>query len=201
MRRKSMLLVAIVAALGVAAPGASAATVKLAGGSTTVALDKGVAGALAKAGVKVAVDKPAAAGAKGIAFPISGGAIDPATGAGRVDHKGGLTFKAGRTKVGLSAFVVKVGKRSSLSAKLGKGRLTVFSLDTSKAKVTRPGIATTIGGVRLKLTGKAAAALNGAFGVKLFAKGLVVGKATVKATPAQVLLAGGSTALALDPGA
>ena len=84
---------------------------------------------------------------------------------------------------------------------MGKGRLTVFSLDTGKAKVKRNGIGTTIGGVRLKLTGKAAAALNGAFGVKLFAKGLVVGKATVKAAPAQVLLAGGSTALALDPGA
>ncbi len=55
--------------------------------------------------------------------------------------------------------------------------------------------------MRAKLTGKAAAALNGAFGVKLFGKGLVVGKATVKAAPAEVLLAGGSTALALDPAA
>lgn len=201
MRRSSILLVAIVAVLAVMAPAASAATVKLAGGSTTVALDKGVAAALTKAGVKVAVTKPATAGKQGIAFPISGGAIDPATGAGRIDHKGGLTFKAGKTKVGLSAFVVKVGKRSTLSAKVGKGRLTVFTLDTSKAKVKRSGVGTTISGVRLKLSGKAAAALNGAFGVKLFAQGLVVGKATVKATPAQVLLAGGSTALALDPGA
>jgi hypothetical protein len=199
--RPIMLLAAIVAAVLVAAPTAGAATVKLAGGATTVALDKGVAGALTEAGVKVGVTKPGKAGTKGIAFPIRGGAIDPATGAGRIDHRGGLTFKAQGKTVGLSAFVVKVGKRSTLSAKVGKGRLTVFSLDTSKVKVKRNGIGTTLSGVRLKLTGKAAAALNGAFGVKLFAKGLNVGKANVNATPAQVLLDGGSTALALDPGA
>ena len=90
-----LALAAIAAALCIAAPAASAATAKLGGGSTTFALNAGVGAALGDAGVKVGVLKPATAGRKGIAFPISGGAIDPATGAGRIAHTGGLSFKAG----------------------------------------------------------------------------------------------------------
>lgn len=193
-----LALVAIAAAL-IAAPTAGAATAKLGGGSTTFALNAGVGKALQDAGVEVGVLKPATAGKRGIAFPISGGAIDPATGAGRIDHTGGLSFAAGGTRVALRNFQIKVGKRSTLSAKVGKGRLTIFNLDLAKAKVTRAGLGTTVTGVRAKLTGGAAKALNAAFGVKLFAKGLEVGTAAVRATPAEVLLAGGSTTLSLDP--
>ncbi len=69
---------------------------KLAGGSTTVALDKGVAGALTEAGVKVAVTKPGKAGSEGHRVPDLAAARStrrPAPGA--IDHSGGLTFKAG----------------------------------------------------------------------------------------------------------
>ncbi len=204
MKRRGMpllALAAITAALCIAAPAANAATAKLGGGTTTFSLDAGVGKALGDAGVKVGVLKPATAGKKGVAFPITGGAIDPATGAGRIDHAGGLSFTAGGTRVALRNFVVKVGKRSTLSAKVGKARLTIFNLDLSKAKVSRKGLGTTVAGVRAKLTGGAAKALNGAFGVKLFAKGLTVGTATVRAIPAEVLLTGGATTLALDPGA
>ena len=66
--------------LVVAAP-AQAAKVDLAGGKTTLKLDRGTAAALTAAGVSVS--------GSGV-FPITGGRIDPATGAGRIDHRGGL---------------------------------------------------------------------------------------------------------------
>ena len=94
MRRTSILaLAAIAAALLVVAPAASA-KVKLAGGSTTLKLAKGTASALAANGVSVAPIGPAKAQGGGVAFPITGGSIDPASAAGRIDHSGGLALKA-----------------------------------------------------------------------------------------------------------
>jgi hypothetical protein len=69
--------------LAVAAP-AGAATVKLAGGSTTLKLDAGTARALEGLGVSVTPITPAKAGSKGVSFPITGGSIDPATAAGTI---------------------------------------------------------------------------------------------------------------------
>ncbi len=138
----------------------------------------------------------------GVAFPITGGAIDPANARGRIDHSGGLRFRAGGTAVALRNFRVHVGaRRAILTAAVGNDRLTVLSLNLSKAKVRRPGLGTTVTGIRAVLSGQAARALNAAFNVNLFAKGLPIGKVTVRAIPAEVLLAGGSTALQLDPGA
>ena len=59
-------------ALVVAAP-ASAASVKLSGGSTTLKLDAGTAKALEGLGVAVTPIKPAKAGSQGVSFPITGG--------------------------------------------------------------------------------------------------------------------------------
>jgi hypothetical protein len=201
-RRTSILaLAAIVAALLVVAPAASA-KVGLAGGSTTLKLAKGTAAALTANGVSVAPIKPAKPKGGGVAFPITGGSIDPASAAGRINHAGGLAFRAGGTRVALKGFRVHVGaKRAILTARVGKGRLTVLSLSLARAKVTRRGFGTTVRGVRAVLSGQAARALNAAFSTKLFSKGLPIGQVTVKARPSQVELAGGATTLALDAGA
>ena len=138
----------------------------------------------------------------GVAFPITGGSIDPASAAGRIDHSGGLALKAGGTRVALKSFRVHVGaKRAILTAKVGGGRLTVLSLSLKNAKVVRKGLGTTVKGVQAVLSGQAAKALNAAFDTSLFAKGLPIGSVTVKALPAEVEFAGGATTLALDPGA
>ncbi|HEX6745625.1 MAG TPA: hypothetical protein VF087_15465, partial [Solirubrobacteraceae bacterium] len=79
-------------ALAVAAP-AGAATVKVAGGSTTLKLDAGTAKALKGLGVSVTPITPAKAGSKGVSFPITGGSIDPATAAGTITHSGGLQLR------------------------------------------------------------------------------------------------------------
>jgi hypothetical protein len=187
-------------ALAVAAP-AGAATVKLAGGSTTLKLDAGTARALDGLGVSVTPITPAKAGSKGVSFPITGGSIDPATAAGTITHSGGLQLRAGATRVRLTRFAVGVDKTPSISVKAGGARLHAFTLSLAKAKVTRAGLRTNVSGVVVKLSAKGAAALNKAFGVKAFARGLRIGTATVKATPGQIAFTGGATSLALDPGA
>ena len=96
-------------ALAVAAP-AGAATVKLAGGSTTLELNAGTAKALKGLGVSVTPITPAKAGSKGVAFPITGGTIDPATAAGTITHSGGLQLRAGSTRVRLTSFTIGVDK-------------------------------------------------------------------------------------------
>jgi hypothetical protein len=194
-------LVAVTAALLVA-PSGAVAKVKLAGGATTLKLNGSTAAALAANGVSVAPIGPAKARGGGIAFPITGGAIDPATAAGRITHSGGLALAAGGTRVALKQFNVHVGaRRAILTARAGGQRLTVLSLSLADAKVKRKGIATTVSGIRAVLSGQAAKALNALFDTSLFRKGLAIGTVTVKARPEQVELAGGATTLALDPGA
>jgi hypothetical protein len=185
-------------ALVVAAP-TSAASVKLSGGSTTLKLDAGAAKALKGLGVAVTPLKPAKAGSKGISFPITGGTIDPATAAGTITHSGGLQLRAGATHVRLTSFTIGVDKTPSLSVKAGKARLTAFSLSLSNAKVSRAGLGTNVSGVAVRLSAKGAAALNKAFGVHAFTRGLRIGTATVRATPGQLAFTGGATSLALDP--
>src|SRR4051794_41908874 len=108
-------------ALAVAAP-ADAATVKLAGGSTTLKLDAGTAKALKGLGVSVTPITPAKAGAKGVSFPISGGSIDPATAAGTITHPGGLQLRPGATPGRPTSFPHGGGKTPSVPVKGGEGR-------------------------------------------------------------------------------
>jgi hypothetical protein len=187
-------------ALAVAAP-AGAATVSVAGGTTTLELDAGTAKALKGLGVAVTPITPAKAGSKGVTFPVTGGSIDPATAAGTITHGGGLQLRAGPTRVRLTSFTVGVDKTPSISVKAGKARLHAFSLSLANAKVSRAGLGTNVSGVAVKLSAKGAAALNKAFGVKAFTRGLRLGTATVRTTPGQIAFTGGATSLALDPGA
>ena len=202
MRRTSILALAvIVAALVVAVPTASA-KVKLAGGSTTLTVAKGTAGALASNGVSLRPIGPATASGRAVSFPITGGLIDPASAAGRISHSGGLALSAGRTRVALRNFRVHVGsRRAILTAAVGNGRLTTLSLSLRRARVIRRGLNTTVTRVGAVLTSDAAKALNSAFRTSLFARGLPIGSVTVRARPAEVEFARGATRLALDPGA
>jgi hypothetical protein len=200
-RRTTILALAVLAATLPAVPAASA-NVKLAGGTTTLKLDEGTAAALSSNGITIAPLGPAKVRGGGVGFPITGGSIDPATAAGRIDHAGGLALRAGKRRVALSSFRVHVGsKRAILTAKAGKTRLTALSLSLANARVTRTGFGTTVSRVRAVLSGQAAKALNAAFSTTLFARGLAIGTVRVRAVPAQVELTGGSTTLALDPGA
>lgn len=198
--RVALLATALGIAL-IAAPSASAA--KLAGGSTTFAIAPGVADALQANGVKVAPIKPAKAGGKGVVFPVTGG--DLSTGKavrGHVDHSGGLRFSAGGESVSLRNFRIVIKKKKAfLAARAGKAKLSVFNLSLDKAKVASKGLDTAISGVQARLTKGAAGALNAAFDTDLFARGLYVGKASMRVSPLEAVLAGGQTRLVPDTGA
>jgi hypothetical protein len=196
---KRLIPLAAVAALLAAAPGAHAA-VDLSGGKTRLTLDRGTARALGSLGVKVSPTGRATAKGRHVTFPITGGAIDPASAAGTIAHKGGLKLKAGKTSVTLKDYVVKVGPRITLSAKVGKTRLTILNL-TGKPKVTRTGFGTNVSGLTARLNRAAAKALNATFGVKAFKRGAALGTIKVAATPSTTEFASGSTALAIDPAA
>jgi hypothetical protein len=157
--------------------------------------------ALDDLGVAVSPIRPARAASGGLRFPVSGGSIDPATAAGRIAHRGGLQLRAGSTRVRLRNFIISVRRRPTISVNVGGARVHAFSLSLADARVARDGLDTVVSGVRVRLTAKGAAALNGAFGVTAFRRGLPIGTARVVAEPDQLAFAGGATALALDAGA
>lgn len=192
---------AALAAAAVAAAPASAATVSLDGGSTTLRLNPVTAKALDTLGVAATPIRPARAGRSGLTFPITGGRIDPATGAGRYAHSGGLQLRGHGTTVRLRNFQINAGRRNTIVVRVGGKRLSAFAISLANARVSRPGFGTTVRNVRVTLSRQGAAALNAAFGVHAFRRGLPIGTATVRAKPAQIALKGDATSLALDAGA
>ena len=197
---KRLIPLVAAGALLAAAPSAQAA-VDLAGGSTQLKLNRGTAKALGSLGVAVAPTGKASADDARIRFPISGGAIDPASAAGRINHRGGLRFSAGRKSITLKSYRVKVGAKITLSALVGGSRVRILDL-SGTPEVTRSGFGTNVSGLTAKLNNAAAKALNATFGVHAFSKGIPLGKVRVKALPSETeLLARGATTLALDSGA
>src|SRR4051794_3836511 len=148
---KSVLAGAAAVLLLAATPTVAQARDPLAGGTTTLKLDAGVAKALKGAGVKVS----------GTSYKITGGSLDGAS--GTIKHSGSLRLKAGSTKLALSSFTVKLAKRSTLSGLVGTSRVTLLTLDLSKARIARAGLDYRITGVKVALTAPAAKALNATF--------------------------------------
>jgi Htaa len=199
-KRSIPLAVATLAVTLAAAPSASAA-VGLSGGSTQVTLNAGTAKALGSLGVSVAPTGRAKARGTRVAFPITGGSIDPATAAGTIRHRGGLRFRGHGNAITLKDYVVTVGRRVRLSARVGASRVTVLNL-TGTPKVTRSGFNTNISGLTAELTSAAAKALNTTFGVRAFRKGVKLGRVQVAAkVRATELVATGQTGLTIDPAA
>lgn len=150
-------------------------------GATTLKLDKGTAAALTSLGVAVAPISPSTAGSKGVKFPITGGSVNSKTLAGKIRHSGGLRLSAGSTVVDLKNFTINIDKKPDLVATVGDARVSILTLDLSKLKNNSSGKNIRLSGVKGSLTSAAADALNAAFGVTAFKKGLVLGTATVNA--------------------
>ena len=202
-RRTAVLVSAALGGLSLlGASPASAAEVGLGGGATTLTLDRGAARALTSLGVRVAPVSGAKATAQGLSFPITSGRIDPATGAGTYRHSGGIRLSAGKTRLTLSNFDVTVKKNSTLSVRVNGGRRLIALIPVvGKARVTRPGIDTTVSNVDIHLSTAGAAALNATFKVKAFRPRLKLGSVKIVAKASETVLTGGTTDLALDPGA
>jgi hypothetical protein len=202
LRRAGLLAASTLAAGLLAAPAQAADKVDLTGGGTTLRLAPATARALDGLGVSVAPTGRAAAGARGVTFPITGGSLDPQTARGVIRHTGGLRLRAGHVRVTLSDFNVVVGRRSTMSARVdGGGRLGALRPVVDRARIARDGLTTTVSNVQIRLSARGATALNRAFGVRAFTSRLVLGTATIRARSQQVAFAGGRTDLALDPAA
>ena len=202
---RRMRLVSVVAALfafvtvGAFAAQPAAAN-PIGSGETSVKLRPAVAKLLKQNGVSVVPVKPAKVKKGAVVFPVTGGNLDPVSAVGQIRHSGGLRFSAGKTGLVARNFTIRT-KAGLLSGKVGGKTVNLFKVNLKKAKIARPGLAVTVRGAVLSLTGASAAALNKTFKVRLFKPGLVIGTAAVKVVPSQVrLAASGSTDLALDPG-
>jgi hypothetical protein len=203
--RAALPLAAVAACTAAPAAGAqsTATTARVGDGQTMLQVDRGTARVLNANGVRVDLLRPARSGRSGLTFPVTGGAIDPRTLRGSVDHSGGLRFRAGGRSVSLTNLRYTIGaRRSTLSAEVGGSRLTILSLSLRRARVGADGPLTkTASRIRASLTAGAARALNRAFRVRLFRGGLRLGTVRTEVELADAVLGGGATTLALDQGA
>ena len=153
-------------------------------------------------GVAVKTTGPAQAAGRKVRFPVIGGEHRPGHG-GRHDRPSRRPPAQGRQGQGQARQLQRQGRREdhALRARLGGERATILNL-TGTPKVTRDGFGTKVSGLTAKLNKTAARALNKAFGVTAFKKGLKLGKVRTSLVPADTeLLPEGATSLALDPAA
>ncbi|ADB51868.1 HtaA domain-containing protein [Conexibacter woesei] len=180
-RTAGLIAAAALTTLAAAPAYAGAAT----SGSTTIDLKGAVARSLSSQQVRLSAQKPAKATAKRITLPVSGGTV--ATGA-TLKHGGSVTFRTrvrGRTRSAkLTAWETRVGSsRSSVSAKLGAKRITVFTIAAPKRSVAidkTAGTARLTGG-SVRLTAAGATALRRALALRRLAPG-PLGSAKVSAS-------------------
>jgi hypothetical protein len=159
--RGKMLPVAIVAAALIAmlaiAPLASAASDPISSGTTTLTINNGFSKKAKKAGIKITAVKPGKIKGTKATFAVTGGEIEPTTGAGTVTHSGGLKITWGKKSVTLKGLTIDT-KGKSLSAKIGGKATEVASLaGTSKARL---GFGASVSARKLQLTSAGAKALN-----------------------------------------
>lgn len=188
---RSAVIAGTVVALVAPATGAMAGTtagVPIKGGTTTVTTGSGIAPTLLKNKLFAYAVGPGrtSVSAKGglalkFSFPVTGGKANLKPLGGKVRHKGGIAFVnlANGKRVKVGDFTIDLSKKVLTGTVNGdpKTRVPIFKLDLSKAKVAKKGHSVTARGVKLKLTGTAAGALNGALSTKVFAAGLPLGTA------------------------
>src|SRR4051794_5758446 len=196
--RAAVLAVAAAGALTVA-PAAQAA--RLDDGAAKLSFNRQTIGAVKGAGVLVATILPAEASHLAATFPVTGGDINPATGRGFISHRGVLAFATGRGRriVQMEQLRVSIGHSSSLSARIGKVRLTVAHL-RGTPRTAHDADAAAIGGLRVELTPLAAKVLDRVLEVKVFRAGQRLGRLAIEAHLAQLVLTSGYTALTPDAG-
>jgi len=145
------------------APAASAASDPLASGSTTLTLNRGLVKKLKRSGVRILKVGSATVRGRKATFPVTGGSLDPTTGAGTVNHSGGIKFKRGKRNVALKNFIVDT-TTASLNGRVGRKSQKIAS--TKGVTFTRNGFGVDVKVSNLKLTGKTARALNKKLGLK-----------------------------------
>ena len=128
-------------------------------------------------------------GMKPKSFSLTGGTLDPVTGAGTVNLKGKLTFKAGSKKVVYKKLTAKIGSGGYIKGKAGK----VFKL--KGGTVTRNGFGANVTGVKLSFLKGAAKAINKKLGLHSLHKGSAGTASANNVQPSTVTLVSGTSEL------
>lgn len=172
----------------------AAEPVPLSGVKTELITDGMTTRALTENGITIApVGDARARAARGgglpklvVRFPITGGSVDPETLAGSIDHSGGVVFTNTHTgkSLTLTDFTINIDDHPDLVASVNGDpnvRVSILDLDLTNIQVRARGEIVRIRGVQAHLNETAADALNASLGVSLFAPGIRLGWARVKA--------------------
>jgi hypothetical protein len=158
-------------------------TVRLDGVRTTLTTDPATTTLLFTAGIIPLPVSPTSivptADAARYVFPVTGGAVNAKSLAGSITHSGGILL-AERTKtngwksLSLTKFTIVISKAPHISAVVNGGkRLTIATLDLSKAKIARVSkdgrTYVSVAGVTVDLNATAVGAINSTFGTALAA--------------------------------
>jgi hypothetical protein len=209
----ALAMVAALTAFLVFSPFASAASDPIAGGTTTIKLNKGFNKKLKKKKVKVQKTAPATVKGSVITLPVEEGEVDPITGAAVISHSGGFKFVRGKKKAAITELVL-TSTTATLNAKVA-GKKMKFAAVVGYT-FAREGFNVTINATRLKLTKKAAKQLNKKLGFPVKAKkkklkngkkktikpvfvaNQVVGGAAASTSPKTVTIQSGAATLKTD---
>jgi hypothetical protein len=180
------------------APFASAASDPVETGTTTLTLNNGFTKSLKKKGVKILKVSPTTLKGAKATFKVTGGSVDPTTGAGTVNLSGGLKFKAGKKSATVKGLVLDTTKKS-LTGNVGGKKLKFGAVAGYSFSRAGFGVSMKIG--KLKLTGPAAKQLNKKLGLKgkkvAFKANAVMGSAKAEEQPLTVtVMPGGNLRLA-----
>jgi hypothetical protein len=154
--------VAALAAFLVFASVAAGASDPLAGGTTSLTLKNGFDKKLSENDVKLRKSGSGKVSGKTVELGVSGGSIDSAAGQGTVSHSGGFKLKRGKQKVAVTGITIDLTGKA-VDAKVGGTEMKLGSL--KGVSVARTGDSVEISAGSLKLTGKAAKALNNKLGL------------------------------------
>ena len=185
MHRRLIALLAVVAALLMVAPAASAGQAKAKAswgwyyGATTLEVDPVTFGALTSLGVAPGAVAPGKLEGASYSFPITN-PLRSALRTGVVRHKGGISLTAGSTSVKLTDFDIRLLESKLYGKVNGAGPVALLDLDYSGLGITFRAGRVNIGPVGTTLTQGAADALNQAFGVSALSDDTVVGDATIR---------------------
>jgi hypothetical protein len=183
--RRLFALLAVVAALLVVAPAASAGHSKDKGswswypGATTLEVDPATLGALTSLGVAPGAVAPGELEGATYSFPITN-SLQSALRSGVVRHRGGISLTAGATTVKLTDFDIRLLEGKLYGKVNGAGPVALLDLDYAGVQIKLRRGKVSIGPVATTLTQGAADALNQAFGVSALSDDTVVGDATIR---------------------
>lgn len=158
----------------------------IASGATAIVLAPSFLTLLHRHGVRILARDGAEVDGARIAFPVSGGRVDPVAVRGIVEHEGSVLLVAGRRRLPLRDLTLKTTqKRSPLAAKLGGGKLKIAS--SSRLTTARTGFGLRARVSSIELSDKVATRLGKKLRLSgVFGEGQRVGSATTSVQPARV---------------